>query len=498
MAKGSSVISNRTSTKGDAPVNTDAPWPEPSRAWARVLTMQTRLHRWARSDPGRRFDDVFNLVHDPAFLVAAWTRVRDNRGARTAGIDGLAPRDVPGERVLIGLARLREQIRTGTFSPQVVRAKSIPKANGKVRTLGIPTTADRIVQASLKLVLEPIFEADFKPSSYGFRPRRRAQDAIAEIHYLGSGTRDYSWVFEADISKCFDMIDHSALMGRVRLRIKDKKVLRMVRGFLKAGVLSEDGSRRETITGTPQGGILSPLLANIALSVLDEYFAAKWAALGPEWTRVKHRRAGGPVMKVIRYADDFVVMVHGQRHHAEALWDEVAAVLAPMGLSLSVEKTRVVHLDDGFDFLGWHIQRRRMRGRGGRTAVYTYPSAASLARIRDKVRRLTRRASHRTLADLLRRLNPALRGWCAYFQHGVSKATFSYLDRFAFWRIVGWLKKRHPRLNMHTLVRRHLPGWQIRDGGIEFFRAWKVPVTRYRYRGAKIPTPWTSAVTAAA
>ena len=193
-----------------------------------------------------------------------------------------------------------------------------------------------------------------------------------------------------------------------------------------------------------------------------------------------------------------VVMVHGQPHHAEALWDEVAAVLAPMGLSLSVEKTRVVHIDDGFDFLRWHIQRRRMRGRGGRTAVYTCPSAVSLARIRDKVRRLTRRASHRTLAGLLRRLNPALRGWCAYFQHGVSKATFSYLDRFAFWRIVGWLKKRHPRLNMHTLVRRHLPGWQIRDGGIEFFRAWKVPVTRYRYRGAKILTPWTSAATAAA
>lgn len=490
------MISNCVSTKGDAPVNIDAPWPEPSEAWARVLTMQTRLHRWATTDPGRRFDDVFNLVHDPAFLVAAWTRVRDNKGARTAGVDGLAPRDVPGDRVLVGLARLREQIRAGTFSPELVRAKSIPKANGKVRTLGIPTTADRIVQASLKLVLEPIFEADFKPSSYGFRPRRRAQDAIAEINYLGSGTRDYSWVFEADISKCFDMIDHSALMARVRMRVKDKKVLRLVRGFLKAGVLSEDGSRRETITGTPQGGILSPLLANIALSVLDEYFAAKWAALGPEWTRAKHRRAGGPVMKVIRYADDFVVMVHGLRHHAEALWDEVAAVLAPMGLSLSAEKTRVVHIDDGFDFLGWHIQRRRMRGRGGKTAVYTYPSATSLARVRDKVRRLTRRASHRTLADLLRRLNPALRGWCAYFQHGVSKSTFSYLDRFAFWRIVGWLKKRHPRLNMHTLVRRHLPGWQIRDGGIEFFRAWKVTVTRYRYRGAKIPTPWTSAATA--
>ena len=197
-------------------------------------------------------------------------------------------------------------------------------------------------------------------------------------------------------------------------------------------------------------------------------------------------------MKLVRYADDFVVMVHGQRHHADALWDEVGQVLAPMGLSLSASKSRVVHLDDGFDFLGWHIQRRRMRGRGGKTAVYTYPSATSLAKVKDNVRRLTRRASHRTLADLLRRLNPALRGWCTYFQHGVSKRVFDYLDHFAFWRIVGWLKKRHPRLNMHTLVRRHLPDWQIRDGGIEFFRAWKVTVTRYRYRGTRIPTTWTS------
>jgi RNA-directed DNA polymerase len=455
--------------------------------------MQRRLHRWAASDPGRRFDDVFNLVHDPAFLVAAWTRVRDNKGARTAGVDGLAPRDVPSDRVLIGLGRLREQIRSQEFTPAMVRAKSIPKANGKVRVLGIPTTADRIVQASLKLVLEPIFEADFKPSSYGFRPRRRAQDAIAEIHNLASGTRDYTWVFEADIAACFDMIDHDALMARVRARIKDKKVLRLVRAFLAAGVLTEDGSRQATLTGTPQGGILSPLLANIALSILDEHFAAKWAALGPDWTRVKYRRAGGPVMKLVRYADDFVVMVHGQRHHAETLWGEVSQVLAPMGLSLSAAKTRVVHIDDGFDFLGWHIQRRRMRGRGGKTAVYTYPSTSSLAKVKDHIRRLTRRASHRTLADLLRRLNPTLRGWCAYFQHGVSKRVFDYLDHFAFWRIVGWLKKRHPRLNMHTLVRRHLPGWQIRDGGIEFFRAWQVPVTRYRYRGTRIPTPWDSA-----
>ena len=473
-------------------------WPELKQAWARVLAMQTKLHRWAAADPGRRFDDLHNLVYDPAFLVAAWTRVRGNTGARTAGVDGLAPREVIGSAVAELLAEIREDLKSGGFVPQRVREKVIPKASGKFRRLGIPTTRDRVVQAAVKLVLEPIFEADFKPCSYGFRPRRRAQDAIAEIHYLASPTRNYEWVFEADIEACFDQIDHQALMGRVRVRVGDKRVLGWVTAFLRAGILTEEGLNRETITGTPQGGILSPLLANIALSVLDEHFTAKWEALGPEWTRAKRRRAGHPVMKLVRYADDFVVMVGGTRADAEAFWDEVGAVLAPMGLRLSAAKSRICHIDEGFDFLGWRIQRRAWRSRTGKKAVYTYPSKKALASIIDKVRALTRRAAHRTLADLLRRLNPALRGWCTYFRHGVSSRTFGYLDHYAFWRIVGWLRKRHPKLNMHTVVRRYLPGWKISADGIEFLRATTVPIDRYRYRGTRIPTPWSSPTPTAA
>jgi RNA-directed DNA polymerase len=175
--------------------------------------MQTKLHRWAAADPGRRFDDLHNLVYDPAFLVAAWSRVRGNAGARTAGVDGLAPREV-GTGAADLLAEIRADLKAGLFVPERVREKSIPKASGKIRRLGIPTTRDRIVQAALKLALEPIFEADFKPCSYGFRPRRRAQDAVAEIHYLASPNRNYGWVFEADIEACFDQIDHTALMGR--------------------------------------------------------------------------------------------------------------------------------------------------------------------------------------------------------------------------------------------------------------------------------------------
>jgi RNA-directed DNA polymerase len=456
--------------------------------------MQAKLHQWAMADSGRRFDDVFNLVYDPAFLTVAWRRVRGNKGARTAGVDGIAPRSVSarGFGLLWGL---REDLKARRFVPARVREKTIPKPGGKVRSLGIPTVADRVVQASLKLVLEPIFEADFKPCSYGFRPKRRAQDAIAEIHYLGSAPRNYEWVFEADIEACFDRIDHTALMDRVRNRIADKRVLALVKAFLAAGVLTEDGVSRDTIAGTPQGGILSPLLANIALSVLDEHFTQKWEALGPAWTRAKRRRAGEPVMRIVRYADDFVVMVAGTRDDAEALRGEVSNVLAPMGLRLSEPKTRVCHIDEGFDFLGWRIQRRAWRSRTGKTAVYTYPSKKSLASIKDKVRQLTRRAKHRTLADLLRRLNPVLRGWCNYFRHGVSKRTFGYVDHFAFWRVVGWLKKRHLGLNMHTLVRRYLPGWEISDDGIDMFRPNRFAVVRYRYRGTKIPTPWTSAAT---
>jgi RNA-directed DNA polymerase len=186
-------------------------------------------------------------------------------------------------------------------------------------------------------------------------------------------------------------------------------------------------------------------------------------------------------------------MVAGTRDDAEALGGEAAAVLAPMGLRLSEAKTRVCHIDEGFDFLGWRIQRRAWRGRTGKRAVYTYPSKKALASVVDKVRSLTRRAKHRTLADLLRRLNPTLRGWCNYFRHGVSSRTFNYVDHFAFWRIAGWLRKRHPGLSTHTVVRRYLPGWRISDQGIEMFRPYTVNIERYRYRGARIPTPWSSA-----
>jgi len=242
----------------DAPLNSDATAERALGSFGRVAEMQAKLHRWAAADAGRRFDDLFNFVYDPATLIVAFDRVAGNQGARSAGVDGLTVADVEQQIGEPGfLDDLRARLKAGTFWPLPVRERKIPKpgGSGKVRRLGIPTIADRVVQAALKLVLEPIFETGFAPVSYGFRPKRRAQDAIAEIHHFGS--KGYRWVLDADIEACFDSVDHVALMDRVRHRIKDKRVLALVKAFLKAGILTELGSREDTHTGTPQGGLCS-------------------------------------------------------------------------------------------------------------------------------------------------------------------------------------------------------------------------------------------------
>lgn len=483
---------------GDAPVNIGAvAWPDVDSAWWAVRRMQTKLHQWASEDTARRFDDLFNLVYDPAFLVAAWERVASNRGARTAGVDGLTVAAVEARvGVEVFLDGIRQALKTRTYRPSAVRQVMIPKGGGKFRRLGIPTVADRVVQAAVKAVAEPIFEADFLPCSYGFRPNRRAQDAIAEIHHFTSRPSNYEWVLEADIAACFDELDHVAVMDRLRVRIKDKRLCGLVRAFLKSGIFTEFGDREESLTGTPQGGILSPLLANIALSALDEHFTRQWnREMGDGHQRKRRRRAGQANWRLIRYADDFVLMVSGDRHHAEALRAEVAAVLAPLGLRLAEEKTRVTHIDEGFDFLGFHIRRMRKRGTQ-KQYVYTTPSRKSVNRIRGKVRDKTRRSTLNTdLDELLGSLNRSLRGWANYFRHATAKATFSAVDHHAWWRLARWISRKH-RLGSRKQLRRRFcdRGWRIAHNGVVFTGAASVKVTRYRYRGANIPTPWTPAV----
>ena len=284
-------------------------------------------------------------------------------------------------------------------------------------------------------------------------------------------------------------------MDRVRLRVKDKRVLALVKAFLKSGILTELGELQDTHTGTPQGGIASPLLANIALSVLDEYLHGPWQPGGSMSTssRREGRRAKGlPRWRIIRYCDDFVVMVHGTRQDTLTLTEEIAAVLAPMGLRLSAAKTQIVHISDGFGFLGFRIQRRRKRGTT-KSYVYTFIDQRPIRSVKGKIRTLTHRTSQQDLKTVLTRLNQVMHAWANYFRHAVAKNVFSMLDDFAWWRVIRMLTVRHRwrwkdvRRQFTDPTGRWLP---ITAGETEMRRIAAIPITRYRYRGNTIPNPW--------
>jgi RNA-directed DNA polymerase len=305
-------------------------------------------------------------------------------------------------------------------------------------------------------------------------------------------------VLDADIEACFDRIDHTALMDRVRARVKDKRVLRLVRAFLKAGILTELGEQVSTPTGTPQGGILSPLLANIALSVLDEHLHAPWkpgAGMSTKVQRAKRVRHREPNWRVVRYADDFVVLVNGERDHVEGLREQIADVLAPIGLNLSEEKTRIVHMGEGFDFLGLHIQWRRKQGTS-KWHVYTFIAGRPFRSVKAKIRAPTPRTSQWDLQALLIRINQITRGWSNYFKHAIAQRAFEHLHRFTWWRIARMMRTRH-RWRWKD-IRRWLTDptgrWRsISADGIELFNAATIPIRRYRYRGNTMPSPWADA-----
>jgi RNA-directed DNA polymerase len=466
-------------------LNNSAPsWPGMSQAQRRVLDHQRKLYRWARAEPDRRFDDVFNLICDRATLLVAWERVAGNQGARTAGVDAVTRRHIEEDiGVRPFLEKLRASLKDGSFVALPVKQAHIPKRNGKVRALGIPTLRDRVAQMALKLVLEPIFEVDFYPSSYGYRPGRRAQDAIAEIHHLTS--RGYEWVVEGDITACFDNVDHQILAGLVAERIIDRKVMRLVRAFLRAGIVERHGGLVASLTGTPQGGVASPLLANIYLSVLDRHFARIWEQdMSPNWRRQQRRRRGLPNLRMVRYADDFVVLVHGTRSDAETIRTQVGQMLAErLKMTLSVDKTHITHIDDGFVFLGFHIQRRR-RG-DSRQVVLTIASKEALARVMHKIKEATRAGTvSLRLVDVLRKINPILRGWAAYFRYGASKKTFAYLGWYAWWRVIYWIRRKHPHLTWKQIRRRYYGADRICEDGYTLYNpaksGWSATATAAR------------------
>ncbi len=365
----------------------------------------------------------------------------------------------------------------------------IPKRDGRQRRLGIPALRDTVVQMALKLVMEPIFESGFYPSSYGYRPGRRAQDAIAEIVHLTKHPSNYEWVIEADIEACFDRIAHSQLLGEVRRRIGDKRVLRLVRSFLGAGVMGETGSLERTVTGTPQGGIASPLFANIALTALDRRYQADWERMS--WhgsSRQALRRQGYPTYRLVRFADDLVVCVKGTRGQADELLAGLAERVEALGLEVKPEKTRVTHIDEGFVFLG---QRFIRKAKGAKRHVYTLICDEALASIKRRVKALTGRSTRNLdLATLVVALNRLLRGWAAYFRYAAAKRTFSYLGNYVWRRVVGWLRKKHPRMSWKQVRRRYFGKDRIEANGIVLFNPAATRVERYRYRGQRISTPW--------
>lgn len=473
-----------------------------------ILDMQRKLYRWSHADPNRRFGDAFNLVCDRRTLAYAWSRLARNKGSRTPGTDGVTRRHV--EQRLGGveafLEEIRGELRSGTYRPEPVRQRLIPKPGRgrKFRPLGIPTLKDRLVQMALKLVLEPIFEADFHPTSFGFRRGRSTHDAIATLQRQVNPTRwgnsRVTYVIEGDIKGCFDNIDHHLLMERVRRRINDRKVLRLVLAFLKAGIMIEGGVRHP-VAGTPQGGIISPLLANICLTAIDERYR-RWTP-GPREPlrnatarRCRDYNSGKPTFYMVRYADDFAVLVSGTKQAAEAEKDALAKFLKQeLHLELSPEKTLITDIREGFEFLGYRIVKTKART--GRLICKLFIPLGGSQALRDKIKGRMKRASLvRSLSELIDDLNPLITGWRTYYRHAMRACReFSKLDWWLYRRIKRWLRKKHPKTN-YRLLQRRFQQVTRREGrcwseGQARLRKFRIGGTNpYPFRGTKITNGW--------
>lgn len=435
--------------------------------WIWVPDLQRRFAQRATKEPGHRFGDLYDLLTRDSVLEEAAIRLLDNKGSRTPGLDGIG-RDALSRNQEYHRALLRKQLIEGTFQPMPVRRVYIPKKNGKMRPLGIPTLYDRWVQMAIKLIIEPIFESDFANFSHGFRPKRSCLTATAHIHRLTTRRdRKVYWVIEGDIKGFFDHVHHKKLMSLLRQRINDKRLLDLIWQFLKAGVM-EGELFKKTEEGTPQGGVLSPLLANIYLNHFDQWFAQRAMLGGGNATtheRERNRKGGGANFMMVRYADDFVIFSNGSKEATEAFKQEVKTWLAAeLKLELSEEKTKITHYTDGFDFLGYTIRKVKAQA-SGEEVVTIYPSTASVERA---VRRISDLTDRKTLMhspeDQIDALNAFLRGWGEYFRHSAGKGALRYVGSRAFMRMWKWLVAKEE----------HQHGW--REVKAKYYRdnTWKV------------------------
>ena len=423
--------------------------------------------------------DWFRLAHD---------YVKQNAGSITVGCDGINMK-LFDENLEENLQQLAQELKSETFEPYPVRRVYIPKANGKKRPLGIPSIRDRIVQEALRMVLEPIYEARFSQYSFGFRPNRCTMDAVKCITWSTQEHKKCFWVIEGDISSYFDTINHRRLIKILRRRIEDKKLLRLIWKFLRAGIM-ERKLFRDTKLGTPQGGIISPLLANIYLHELDKYME-KYTGLHT-YEKARRRKQGLGNFVYVRYADDFVVLTNGTKVQAEQIKEELYTFLKEtLRLDLSKEKTKITHLNDGFKFLGFKIQRSQ--GHDGMKTKVLIPQEA-LDKVREKITDATSPTTHQdSVNSKILALNSIIGGWCRYYQY-TSKATthFNRVDYHTFWKMGHWLGRKF-QITMPEVIKRYKQGGHIATPEYRLLKADGFSTLTYKKRFLK-PNPYTTQV----
>ncbi len=370
--------------------------------------LQRKLYCAAKADGNRRFGILFDKVYRWDILEAAWKMIRANRGA--SGVDRQSFDDIETYGVEKFLVELQEELQSGKYRPQPVRRVMIPKANGKSRPLGIPTIKDRVAQMAVKLVIEPLFEADFQDFSYGFRPQRSAHQAIKEVRkYINFGCEH---VIEVDLKSFFDSIPQDKLLVLVARRVSDPRVLKIIKSWLTAGVATEAGITRSVI-GTPQGGVISPLLANIFLNELDR-----------EWSKREYATRKCDA-HLVRYADDMVVAC---KWRPEFYYAQLIEILNTLGVEVNADKTRVVHASEGFDFLGIHF--KLAPSHAGKMNCYYWPSHKSVTNFKRTIREMVNNRCAVDFEKIIVAVNPVIRGWGNYFAITNSGKCMWDLDRF--------------------------------------------------------------------